>query len=275
LFVVLFTFLMVRPFHARRWVRTMNWDAAGGRVDIIVHEVIDGVQGMGSVFGMRELVRRLVETGYAGTTVRLRQAADPEEIAPIDAPFEPQILDETSFALDAVAPDAEAGTSIHPPVRFAPREGGAFAYVSRNVALGGGWLRFAPCILILLISLGEVATSRRIGPLTALYLVIALVFLFAPQQSGLFQHRQWFVLPGGLLRRRAKRGRTSWDLHVFDRRNSVLIVGRIQRTQWAAFVADPQACEYLSATAKEVDLLLRAWLSPLHPPPVERLTDLS
>jgi hypothetical protein len=39
--------------------------------------------------------------------------------------------------------------------------------------------------------------------------------------------------------------------------------------------ADANAYETTIATKKEVDFLLRAWLSPLAPPPAERLSDLS
>jgi hypothetical protein len=40
------------------------------------------------------------------------------------------------------------------------------------------------------------------------------------------------------------------------------------------FVTDGVESARKFATRDEVDLLLRAWLSPLPPPPVERLSDL-
>ncbi len=40
-------------------------------------------------------------------------------------------------------------------------------------------------------------------------------------------------------------------------------------------VADKHACETAMGTREEMHFLLRAWLSPLEPPGVEMLSDLS
>ena len=42
----------------------------------------------------------------------------------------------------------------------------------------------------------------------------------------------------------------------------------------AVYVADSAAVQMARMTPREAHLLLRAWLSPIPPPPLERLSDL-
>jgi len=57
--------------------------------------------------------------------------------------------------------------------------------------------------------------------------------------------------------RRPKKG--GWDVRVFDRRRSVLIVYRFWRTQWGLCVADSDACEIDIGTREEMEFVLRAF----------------
>lgn len=85
----------------------------------------------------------------------------------------------------------------------------------------------------------------------------------------------WFVVPGGVLLRRIRLfGPT--DLHCVDRRNSVLIAVEhpLHAETWRVAIADPHVAHARSVTTRELDVLLRAWLSPLPPLPIEALTDL-
>jgi hypothetical protein len=83
------------------------------------------------------------------------------------------------------------------------------------------------------------------------------------------------VVPGGLLFRELARRSGTWNLHVFDRRKSVLIAHRGNFNRWTISVGDNDQRRQITVTQNEADLLLRAWLSPIPPPPVEQLSDLT
>jgi hypothetical protein len=53
-----------------------------------------------------------------------------------------------------------------------------------------------------------------------------------------------------------------------------LCVYRYSPKRWWATISDSEVRETIFGTETEMHLLLRAWLSPLDPPPRERLTDL-
>jgi hypothetical protein len=61
---------------------------------------------------------------------------------------------------------------------------------------------------------------------------------------------------------------------VFDRRRSVLAVMRTTSRQWNLCVADGERCLSAVGAQNELETALRAWLSPLSPPPADRLSDL-
>jgi hypothetical protein len=64
-------------------------------------------------------------------------------------------------------------------------------------------------------------------------------------------------------------------LHLFRRESSVLIVKNGSRQLWTAYVADDKEHQMARMTTREAVMLLRAWLSPLPTPPLERLSDLA
>ena len=63
-------------------------------------------------------------------------------------------------------------------------------------------------------------------------------------------------------------------VHLFKRRSAILCAYQYQKHQWVVSAADAEAADTTLATDKEVDLLLRAWLSPVPPPAAEQLSDL-
>ena len=83
----------------------------------------------------------------------------------------------------------------------------------------------------------------------------------------------WLIVPGGLVHRRAGRLRSTWNLHVFDRRCSLLIAYHESADEWKVTVADELRQETLSANDEQVRCLLSAWLSPIAPPKAEQLAD--
>jgi hypothetical protein len=68
--------------------------------------------------------------------------------------------------------------------------------------------------------------------------------------------------------------RRRWSIHVYDRRRSVLIVRQQRNELWRLRVADAEARETVVASEVQAMQVMRAWLSPLPPPDVEKLSDL-
>ncbi len=101
------------------------------------------------------------------------------------------------------------------------------------------------------------------------------LFLLGPTRGGPYERAQWLLVPGGVLVRKAVRRSTRSRLHLFDRRRSTLCLSQYRRQRWLVVAADAEECEQTLATDREAHFLLRAWLSPLEPPPADRLTDLT
>jgi hypothetical protein len=80
-------------------------------------------------------------------------------------------------------------------------------------------------------------------------------------------------LPASLLWRALSRRSAAYSLHLFERDRSVLCVYQLRPQLWAWAVADGEKHATNVATHDEARLLLRAWLSPLAPPPLARLSE--
>lgn len=104
---------------------------------------------------------------------------------------------------------------------------------------------------------------------------LLMMIMFLPARKNPFSETQWLVLPGGLLLRRPTDHGRNVKLHLFDRRRSILCVYPCRRATWHIAVADAEVSETTIITDRERRLLLAAWLSPVTPPPLEQLVDLS
>ena len=82
------------------------------------------------------------------------------------------------------------------------------------------------------------------------------------------------ALAGGLLLRKARWRSRQWRLYLFEPRYSALALYRRNKHLWILCIAQGDSFERTTLTNREADFVLRAWLSPLSPPPVEKLTDL-
>ncbi len=226
------------------------------------------------------LTRVLATAGRIGNTIRNSPARYPKPIEPIAVPFEPHPLDHSDTPLGQQAqpledqPDADL---LEPEaleqLRQQTSEG---AHIERKTRKGLGWLWAA--LLVLPTTAGAMYAFAR-GEITWPAIFLSVVVLFAligcGQATELLQRKQWFVVPGGLVLRKARLVRPTWDLHCFRQRDSVLIAHRVDRNWWKIFVADAEDAEQVTVTPKEAHFLLRAWLSPIPPPPVDQLTDLT
>lgn len=221
-------------------------------------EAVRAVRALQPGDGVLLLLEKLVAAGHRGWAFRAGEPADRTLIAPYDVPFEPQPLSEVDSAL------LSGGE---------PSGSGALRRVHRNIRVQGGWVLVAifgfnfaiaawRAIEIWQVTFDLVAWGLALGAMT-------LVPASARTRGELL------VVPGGAVWRRASWRQRDWRLHVFDRRNSNLMVVRIWRQQWGAYIHDGDQSARAIVTKAEADFLLRAWLSPLEPPTSEQLSDLA
>lgn len=100
-----------------------------------------------------------------------------------------------------------------------------------------------------------------------------LMILFTSHRQSIWQLNQWFILPGGLLLRRAGWRRNRVRLQSFECSKCTLAACQLTRHAYSIAVSDGKTTQSLVATRRELEILLRAWLSPLEPPPLTRLSD--
>ena len=85
------------------------------------------------------------------------------------------------------------------------------------------------------------------------------------------------MIPGGLVLRTAGLLDDSWQLERFAACDCVLCTYSTyveHRLVWVVVIADRNDTWRLTVSPYELGLVLQAWLSPLPPPAVDRLTDL-
>ena len=107
-----------------------------------------------------------------------------------------------------------------------------------------------------------------------LYSGIVVGLLLVGAAGAWSWRRQWLLVPGGLVLRKGRWTGGAWRIHLYRRRSSVLLVQQMHRDQWMLCVADAEASDATHLTKTEAHVVLSCWLSPLPPPPAERLRDL-
>jgi hypothetical protein len=223
------------------------------------------------------LSRELARCGRLGETIRIQWKRPFDLVQPLDVTFEPRLLDEADPAfqelLTAVSssPDPAGAAS-----RASPNADDVLGVrrIRRNILLKGGWALFVVFALFLTQAAFDAYQRRAITPGLLFWGVMFVLALYGPARGGWFGTRQWLLAPASLVVRKAKPRDETSQLHLFERRKSVLCLQRQKKGPWLIAVADAEGSEQTIATNTEVSLLLRAWLSPLEPPPIERLSDL-
>lgn len=140
--------------------------------------------------------------------------------------------------------------------------------------LKGGWLLVGVFGAHVGFQVFNAIMQRRVTWQLIYWIGLFLAVLLIPARARRWRASQCLIVPGGIVFREARWRDDRWNLHVFDRRSSVLCVFQHRRHQWRFTVADDQACESAIGTREEVNTVLRAWLSPLSPPKKEALGDL-
>jgi hypothetical protein len=279
----------------RRVVERIVADAPGASDVELIEAFIARRAGFRADAGVEALAKRLVAAGRRNVSVRVGPAKDAVAVEPIRVPFEPCLLDEAEDALvdldaytrggDGGGGSALAANTADKAVAPSDEAHSAVATVSERRALrrfrrnmrvrGVGWLLIGIFAFNTLIAALESWQKGAVQWSLVYWPAFLVVLVYGPTRGGLFRGSQWMAVPGGLVLRKGATLGKQWTVHVFDRRRSVLVVFRNFRQQWAFSVSDGAEAGTGAGTHREVTLLLRAWLSPLEPPGLERLSDLA
>jgi hypothetical protein len=205
-----------------------------------------------------------------GTSYRVGPRKLLSEIQPLTASFEARPLHQTDPTFEAL----RAGVAL-PGVAAERLERG---FARRESAPLFNAMLAAACFLFL----GLMIARRRapwdfIVPVGALLLLLyglrLAAWILRWRAGQPVRPPKWLVAPGGVVWL-TPRGQT-WRVETVDRREAILLVYHATRPgPWTVVVitADGRH-EARAVTQIELDLLLRAWLSPLRPPSAETLSD--
>lgn len=219
----------------------------------------------------RATVQALRRAGHI-RTIRITKPTQAVPIDPIVVDFEARLLRETDVGLRALEESQPgAGSEQRETPSSSADDHPLLRSMKRNFALSGGWFLLGWSAFQIARALPDAINSGRITFPLAVWSAIFLAIFALPRSAGL-RASEWLAVPGGLLVR--KPGRDGWTLHMFTPDVSLLIVMREMTGAWGVVVADSTQCNNTRMTDAEVHFLLRAWTSPLPPPPIERLSDL-
>ena len=89
----------------------------------------------------------------------------------------------------------------------------------------------------------------------------------------LWQPEEWYIVPGAVVVRSSAWNSSKWQLHLLERADSVLVYWRDLRF---IAIADTTGRSFARpATPVEAEGAIRAWLSPIPPPELKQLSDLT
>lgn len=243
------------------------------------------VRQWGIISSLNVLTRSLARSGRKGVTLRLCTSDFARPLRPLAVPIEPLPLDESVPSVaqlgDANRNDFEnpcGEGEIHASDADESRTPDEFDFrrrLKRNVMLQGGRWVFVLFLFSWTCFALEALLTWRITWTFVLWTAMLGSFAFGPGGRGAWSvAQQWLIVPGGLIARRSNR-RGGWDVHLFNRRTGVLTAYRHTPSHWFISVADTEKNQTAIVTPTEATALLRAWLSPLEPPPPERLQELT
>ncbi len=261
-----FSILLFVTRAARKAASSGLAPTAGDQLEPAIRNALSRIRGLGARDGLKLLVATLRKRGHAGLTLRIGGAAD-DVLDPFTVLFEPQPLDETAspLILEHIR-DAGGAGAKHVDDSAAARK------LRRNIMLRGGWFVLIAFGINWVMRAFDAYRERRITFDLVLWTVfMALLVLVSPTAQ---RRKQWYLVPGGLaIRNRPWLGGAA-SVRVLPQTESVLCLALVSRTQWRAFVTDGHETVNSVVTAGEAAALIRAWRSPVPPPPAEQLVDL-
>lgn len=249
--------------------------------EMALSELVERVQNhrlrLSGTAGIEELARALAQEGRSNETLRLCLSAHAREVSPLAVQFEPRFLDETDSAFveiqQATSADDKPGDGSGD--RSTNSQDGTLLLkrMWRNVNLKSGKLT----LIVVFIFFARSVIAAIIQGAINFYLILWTVILFgkllAPATGG-FLEEKWFVVPRGVVLRLSADS-DGMKHYFFDRLKSQLAVYQLTAYKWKIIVADADRRFSTGATRKEVNFLLRAWLSSTEPLPKEQLTSLT
>ena len=227
---------------------------------------------------VQEIMRALVYDRSFGTVIRLCRADLCTPIEPLHVPFEPCPLagDQTFEALASAAPAGVLGLKPTPDSEPVPRPAPCVYRPSSARKL----LQAFPMLAVA----AAYPAARLAGlPIWGAWLGAFIVGVIAygglhvvrQRQSAQPEGREWFLVPGGLTVRITGLMRSDWQVKLFTRDDSVLCTHSREGPIWVLTARSQRDCETAEVTRNEMEMALRAWLSPFDPPTVEQLVDLT
>ena len=217
------------------------------------------------------LVDVLTRMQRFGSVVRCAPPDSRVALRPFMVPFEPLVLDEADEATAALmegfdkgrriaTDDADSNLNVSPAsnvylqVRRALRLDGRF----------GVWMTLGLWLLMLIVYF-------LIGHTTSFLFFLGLTLLFIV--AKLTAETCWLVSPGALVIRGGHWRSSGASLRRYMRSEAVLVVHQMAEDVGQVAVGDRESQYVRSCTSAEIDLLLRCWLSPLAPLPIDRYSD--
>ncbi len=210
------------------------------------------------------VIERLAELGCFNMTARVCKPKDMTPVQPMEVTFEPIPLDETGSLFAQLESDS---------AQDAPSTPRATSTLARNIRLGGGWFVLIPFSFALLMSMIDSIRLKHITGMLIQWSIMTGILVLGIGKGAWRSRFQWFLIPGGLAVRRARRWKGDWQLELYERTQSVLVVHNRYRI-WTVSVASAERATKAAMTQREARMLLRAWLSPLPTPPLAQLSDL-
>ncbi|GMU80368.1 MAG: hypothetical protein AMXMBFR47_02390 [Planctomycetota bacterium] len=220
--------------------------------------------------GQKLLAQGLLRSGGAGRCYWISSAqAESPRLEPLMDPFEPILL-----ARGARPPDS--GEPPSPTVQDRIRK--FWREMDGRISSRSLRVLFILGLIFAVFSLGgqlvetAVALWQGMMPMNLAMWVFPLAALAAIVAWRLFRPRNCFAVPGALVVRSAGGHETTWRLRLFARPDSVVIYWRERGL--LAVVARDGAVIQTMMRQPEAEIAVRAWLSPIAPPPIEQLSDL-
>ncbi len=219
-----------------------------------------------------ELARWLAAHGLLECVVCLRHAERLASFEPLAVPFEPRELAEQWLDPSLCGPDpSEASSRARSDTTaagfFKPARSRGRPAVSGLFLLTG----LIP-VGVVLLSLSYLNGGKPPGLWPAITAGVAVAIL----QGALTPLRaKWWLAPGTILIRSQRWFGGEWKQFLHRRGSSAMVVWDAPPNGIAvAAVSDGERTDVLPVTNAEIRFLLRAWLSPIEPPPRELLLQL-
>lgn len=214
----------------------------------------------------------LLKAGQIGFVLRLFKHEQPGPIEPLSFPFEPHLLNEAEPATLELMRGSSKSSEV------GVQESETLARLTRTMRAGSNWGLIALLLTSVCMQLFVLTGSsqRNWWQLVSILPGLCCLALLLHAQGGsrwLLGDRKWLIVPSGLLLRENHWLLNKNVVHLFRRQESNLCLQQTTEKRWTFEVADDRQQAGGAVTDQEMNLLLRAWLSPLPPPSPDQFTD--